>query len=477
MVPPLVAPSALPSADTAETGAPPDTASVAHAIHQAHARARLAEAPVLVLLIAGLAAVTAISLGPVAGLSWAAAIGAALVPVLLVARMTLKRGPDRLLIGLSEMLFGISWAGIGLIALWPDAAATPISTLFGTALIGLAINAIMARHLSFAVILGTLPLGIGAALGLQALAGSASWTLGVVMAGATLAFCRLGLDLSGIERSRIEAVEGAEALARRATEARLQADLARWQAERSNSAKSHFLATMSHELRTPLNAILGFAEVLKSELLGPHQVAQYRDYASDIHHSGQHLLTLINELLDLSRIDSGRYELSEEPLHLADIAEDCRRMLEMKAKSKGLTFRLHLAALPPLLCDERAVRQVLINLCSNAITFTEDGGTVDLRVALSADGGQMVSVRDTGMGMSRDDLMAAREARRLGTLSEKRPGQGAGLGLGIVSRLMALHQGRFDIFSREGVGTEAIVTFPVGRVRKAAVAVPLARVG
>src|SRR3569623_3447224 len=134
---------------------------------------------------------------------------------------------------------------------------------------------------------------------------------------------------------------------------------------------------MSHELRTPLNAIIGFSEVLKSELLGPHQVPQYKEYAADIHASGQHLLNLINELLDLSRIEAGKYELNEEVVSLIDIAEDCRRMMEIRARSKGIELTIAAAEnLPKLWGDERAIRQVVLHLLSNAIKFTPQSGKV-----------------------------------------------------------------------------------------------------
>ncbi len=185
-------------------------------------------------------------------------------------------------------------------------------------------------------------------------------------------------------------------------EANAKHDEARRRAEEANLAKSRFLATMSHELRTPLNAILGFSEVMKSELFGPHAVEQYKEYSNDIHSSGQHLLNIINEILDLSRIEAGRYELQEEPVDLAATVDDCRHMLELRARAKSITMRAMLeSGLPRLWADERAIRQIAINLLANAIKFTPQGGEITVKVGWTASGGQYVAIRDTGPGIRR----------------------------------------------------------------------------
>jgi two-component system cell cycle sensor histidine kinase PleC len=154
---------------------------------------------------------------------------------------------------------------------------------------------------------------------------------------------------------------------------------------------------MSHELRTPLNAILGFSEVMKGEIFGAHQVPAYKDYAGDIHNSGVLLLGLINEILDLSRIEAGRYELHERPVSLAHVVSECAHLLTMRAKSRGITVHeLFESDMARIWADERALRQICLNLLGNAIKFTPAGGEIWLKVGWTASAGQYLSVKDVG---------------------------------------------------------------------------------
>jgi two-component system, cell cycle sensor histidine kinase PleC len=246
------------------------------------------------------------------------------------------------------------------------------------------------------------------------------------------------------------------------------ADEARHRAEAANIAKSTFLATMSHELRTPLNAILGFSEVMQVELFGPMNNPHYKEYADNIHDSGRHLLHLINEILDLSRIESGRYELHEEAVRLTDIVDDCLKLLKLKADGKGLTIERDFASdLAALWVDQRAVRQICLNLMSNALKFTPRGGRITLHVVTRDDGGQTLTVRDTGPGIPKHEIPKVLQAFGQGSLAQETAEGGTGLGLPIVQSLIGLHGGSFDLQSELRKGTQAIVHFPPARVMQA----------
>ncbi|BCH24594.1 sensor histidine kinase [Mesorhizobium sp. L-8-3] len=255
--------------------------------------------------------------------------------------------------------------------------------------------------------------------------------------------------------------------------AKSMSDEARRRAEEANLAKSRFLASMSHELRTPLNAILGFSEVMSNEVLGQIQNTTYKEYARDIHDSGRHLLDLINEILDLSRIEAGRYQLNEEPVSLLDVVEECCHLMELRARNKDLRIVQQFeASLPRLFADERAIRQIALNLISNAVKFTPAGGEIVVKVGWTAGGGQYVSVADDGPGIPPDEIPVVLSAFGQGSIAIKSAEQGTGLGLPIVQGLLAMHGGEFQLNSKLREGTEAIAIFPRGRVMEDMPALP-----
>jgi len=234
----------------------------------------------------------------------------------------------------------------------------------------------------------------------------------------------------------------------------------RERAEAANRAKSHFLAAMSHEMRTPMNAILGFSEVIRDGLLGEERREIYRRYAGDIHDSGAHLLLLINDILDLSKVESGRFELSRERFDLIAELDECRRLLDRPAREAGLQLRFDGAAPAELHADRRAVRQMVLNVVENAIKFTETGGAIDIAVVRDATGELVVSIADNGIGMAPEDVEQAFERFcQLGSPFID-SSNGAGLGLSLVKGLIELHDGRVEIDSEPGIGTQVLLIFP-----------------
>jgi len=251
-------------------------------------------------------------------------------------------------------------------------------------------------------------------------------------------------------------------------QAKAISDEARHRAEAANVEKSRFLAQMSHELRTPLNAILGFSEVMKSEIFGAHIVPVYKEYSADIHNSGVHLLNLINEILDLSRIEAGRYELNEEAVSLVGVVADCHHLLKLRASSRKITIHeIFEQGMPRIWGDERAMRQIVLNLLSNSIKFTPQGGEIWLKAGWTASGGQYLSVKDTGSGIAEEEIPIVLASFGQGSNSIKSAEQGAGLGLPIAKSLIDMHGGTFTLKSKLRIGTEVIVTFPPERVMSA----------
>ena len=222
---------------------------------------------------------------------------------------------------------------------------------------------------------------------------------------------------------------------------------------------------MSHELRTPLNAIMGFSEVIKREMFGPMTVPAYKNYADDIHHSGHYLLALINDILDLSRIEAGRREVQDEPLSVLVAVEEVNHLLLLKAAEKSIDVEVHVPDnLPKLMADRRALNQILINLLSNAIKFTPAGGRVEIRSGRDGKGGLFIAVRDNGPGIPAHEIEAALSAFARGSHATKKAIDGAGLGLPIVKGLMEAHGGSVSIDSGTAPGTEVTVVFPERRV-------------
>jgi signal transduction histidine kinase len=241
-------------------------------------------------------------------------------------------------------------------------------------------------------------------------------------------------------------------------------EAAKLQAEAASKAKSDFLASMSHELRTPLNAIIGFSDLMQSEVLGPIGSDTYRGYVSDIHFSGCHLLEIINDILDVVRHESGKMELKEDTVPVEDLIADALRLVTPQAREAKvhLNWRPAATALPGLYCDRVRVRQILLNVLSNAVKFTEPGGSIEIKTEVTS--GLELIVRDTGIGIRPEDI--ARILTPFGQVASvySRNHQGAGLGLTLTKALIERHGGHLSLYSSPGLGTTVRLSFPADRL-------------
>lgn len=247
---------------------------------------------------------------------------------------------------------------------------------------------------------------------------------------------------------------------------------ARDKAELANASKSEFLANMSHELRTPLNAIIGFSEIINKELFGALNNEQYKEYVDDIHSSSRHLLSLINDILDLSKIEANRFELDEDELDLGSLFDSCASMIRHRAEEELIDFDVSVApGVPMVIADKRAMRQMVLNLVSNAVKFTPEKGTVRLSAFVEPDGRVALQVSDTGIGIAKDDMSKALEPfRQISTDETVYSAEGTGLGLPLTVALARLHDATFVINSTPGEGTTITLRLPRDRIVQSAAA-------
>ena len=368
----------------------------------------------------------------------------------------------------AEIVQGLAWALIVALALQFQVPNAVTFVLIALLLVG-AINATVTASIPTAAYCGLLPMTIATVVLLHPTSVTDGRALlGGLAVGTQLYFAAMARQFyaSSIQTLLFQAEK--DELIAELEQSKTNSDLARRRAEESNLAKSRFLATMSHELRTPLNAILGFSELMKAELLGAHSVAAYKDYSGDIHMSGQHLLMLINEILDLSRVEAGRYELREESVDIRGVIEECRHLLALRARKKDISItQTAQADLPRIWADERAVRQVALNLLSNAIKFTPQGGSVGISIGWTAEGGQFFAIADTGQGIPENEIPTVMSSFGRGSLAQKTAEEGTGLGLPIVKGLVELHGGTFTLKSKIREGTEVTVVFPPERTMDA----------
>lgn len=234
-------------------------------------------------------------------------------------------------------------------------------------------------------------------------------------------------------------------------------------ADRANQAKSAFLTMMSHELRTPLSAIIGFAEMIEQQALGPIGIGRYSDYATDIRQSGQHLLGIINDILDLSKVESGRESLQEEDIAPAMLFDGVRILVEGRATEAGVTLSFeHSEDLPAIRADQRRLTQILVNLLSNAVKFTPQGGRVCLKSWATEGSGIVFQAIDNGVGIARENIPLALSV--FGQVDNDSQHQGTGLGLPLAKALAELHGGTLDLQSELGEGTTVTLRLPAYRI-------------
>jgi signal transduction histidine kinase len=237
----------------------------------------------------------------------------------------------------------------------------------------------------------------------------------------------------------------------------------------SESAKAtgqlrQFLASMTHELRTPLNAIIGFSEIMASRVFGP-LADRYAEYAKDILSSGRHLLEVVNDILDLSKIEAGELMLDEETVFTDEVADRCIRLVGERARIKSIRIAVDPSAdLPPILADSTRMKQILLNLLSNAVKFTPEGGTVSVFSNRDTDGNLKITIVDTGIGMNQDQIIDALLPFRQIHVARRMQEQGTGLGLPIAKSLIELHGGTLTLESQPGRGTKAVILLPAERV-------------
>jgi two-component system cell cycle sensor histidine kinase PleC len=367
-----------------------------------------------------------------------------------------------------DLAYGLSWAVFPLLlppgADFGTAGTTAIVRLAAVIMV-LSVGALLSSPIPAAAVASTLPIALCMAIVHLVEPSTFNVMVAVCTLTAEILFLHLTSHLYQQNARSLAYRAEKDALFAELEQAKAVSDESRRRAEAANMAKSQFLATMSHELRTPLNAILGFSDLMRGEMLGPIGNESYKAYLNDIHSSGQHLLRIINDILDLSRIEAGKRELREELSSLTEIAREACGLLDLKARQKEIAIKEVLEeGLPKIVVDEQAMRQVILNLVSNALKFTPAGGEVTVKVGRTQSGGQYISVRDNGPGIPESEIPIVLSAFGQGSISIKQAEQGTGLGIPIVQALIHLHEGNFVLRSKVDVGTEAIATLPAKRV-------------
>jgi len=437
-----------------------------------YAQTRLSASYVVMLLVVATGILFGVWMQPISAAVWTCGVLSIHAAIIRACARFLAQQPTlvatrkwRTRFVLFDLIYGLCWMSI---LIHPALDVVSDTVMMFLMLLVVAVSSMLAANLPIAALAATIPVTVGIALNFTLSGRFDDYVLAALAVAAEGYFALLAHRLHSTTLATLEARAEKDALIGELEQAKSISDEARHRAEAANVAKSRFLAQMSHELRTPLNAILGFSEVMKSEIFGGHAVPVYKEYSADIHSSGVHLLNLINEILDLSRIEAGRYELNEEAVSLVHIVADCHHLLKLRAAGRGITiYEVFEQAMPKIWGDERAIRQIVLNLLSNSIKFTPQGGEIWLKAGWTASGGQYLSVKDTGSGIAEDEIPIVLASFGQGSNSIKSAEQGAGLGLPIAKSLIDMHGGTFTLKSKLRIGTEVIITFPPERVMSA----------
>jgi two-component system, cell cycle sensor histidine kinase PleC len=364
----------------------------------------------------------------------------------------------------SEFTQGVCWT-MPLFLFWPSANSLQGAVLVAFVMAVVAVRLLVVNNFIPVLIAGTGIMTVGLAARCAMQPEPVYMALGSFIIVLEAFFIYLARQLAATARDMVKFRSQKDELIKQLRFERDKAEGEKLKAIEASKAKSVFLATMSHELRTPLNAIMGFSEVINREMFGPVTVSAYREYAGDIHHSGRYLLDLINDILDLSRIEAGRREIVEEPFNILSCVNSALALLGAKARERSISIVVEIDNnLPKLMGDIRAVNQIFINLLTNATKFTPKGGEIRVSAALNMSGAMIVTFKDNGAGIPVHEIRAVLDSFQRGSFATKQAIDGAGLGLPIVKGLMDLHGGELDIKSAPGDGTEVLVTFPAHRV-------------
>ena len=368
------------------------------------------------------------------------------------------------MISSAELLLGMSWVA-PLYLFWEQSAVLQQLFLIACVLAVAVVRLLVMGSFLPVMLAGTTTMAMGIVLRCVLQDETLYFSLAGVVLALELFFIFVARQIQQTTRDMVVFKAQKDILIAELSRQRDTATVERDKAEDANRAKSSFLANMSHELRTPLNAIMGFSEILEREMFGPIQNKTYHGYAGDIHDSGSHLLALINDILDLSRIEAGRRDLSAEPVNLGEIMSDANHLLALKARERNHQVRIEVDPLMPRVSgDHRAIYQVAVNLINNAIKFTQPHGRIHIRAGQLGDGRVFLSVKDNGPGIPAHEIEQSLGAFVRGSMAARKAIDGAGLGLSIVRGLMSLHEGEVVINSQQGVGTEVVCTFPRDRV-------------